>query len=117
MRLYGWLIVGFVICHESLQLFGKQVQGEQPMFSFIYNPILFVQAALLMLIGLCLFTFSFRYALVVAHHEIGQTHLKVICGMIYSATLLVGWGWLLWTLLWGGIVIIFLSIFLFVFWD
>lgn len=117
MRIYGWLIIGFLVCHESLTFFGQPSNGESPLFSFIYNPILIVQGALLLLVGLFLCVFSLRYALVMTHHEIAHPYTKIFCVMIYTVTLLLGWSWLLWTLLWGGILIIILSLFLFVLWD
>ncbi|WEG11401.1 hypothetical protein PU629_14675 [Pullulanibacillus sp. KACC 23026] len=117
MRIYGWLVVGFFLCHESLMLFSTPSKGESSLFNLIYHPVLFFQASLLMLMGLYLATFSFRYALIVTRHERVNPSTKFVYGLIYSATFLAGWGWLIVTLVWGGLLLLFLSVILYLLWE
>jgi hypothetical protein len=109
MRKYSWLVGGLLIGHQSLSLFPKQGSGSDLLAVFILNPLVFIQIALLILIGFLLVSYAFREGIFSLIHNDWRTHYKLICGMIYSTTLLVGWGWLVLTSFWGGAVIIILT--------
>ncbi|HSU80505.1 MAG TPA: hypothetical protein VLK78_08805 [Candidatus Angelobacter sp.] len=109
MRTYAWLVGGILLGHQSLSLFPRLSSGSELLSVFILNPLVFIQVALLILTCLLLVSYAFREGIFSLIHNDSRTHYKLICGMIYSSTLLVGWGWLVLTSLWGGAVIITLT--------
>lgn len=109
MRTYAWLVGGLLIGHQSLSVFPKQKSGSELLSTFVLNPLVFIQVALLILIAFLLVSYAFREGIFSLIHNDWRPHYKVICGMIYSTTLIIGWGWLILTSLWGGAVIIALT--------
>lgn len=118
MRILGWLVLGLLVCHESLVLFGRHESFNDILSNLIMSPVLFLKGSFLMLFGLCVTASSLRKGLMVIGFRKAHVRHQLIYGMIYSVILLIGWGWLvITTTILGGLVTMGLTLLLFFLWD
>lgn len=118
MRIFGWLLVGLFSCHESFVLLGAHQSFNESLFEIIFNPLLFLKASLILLVGLLLSAYSVKSGWVFIHEFCDQhPQQRIVYGMIYSATLLSGWGWLVMTALYEGGITIILTLILALSWE
>ncbi len=110
MRTYAWFVIGLIITHESLLVIGKTSNLTDVLSHFVMSPIFFLRVSLLLFIGLIIGSIALSNCVLSVLQNEWRTHQRVIYGMIYLVTLISGWLWLLNTLLWGGCLIIFLTV-------